>query len=392
MIRNEKGFTLVELIITMTIFVLVIAAASGVFTGLLTQFKQQSKITETNIEGIVGLEILRHDLASAGFGIPWHAEIAWNTLNNYTESSANPYSLNDSPNDAPRGVVSENNADFSGVDNIFDGADYLAIKAINIANNEACTRWTTLKADPVAGDPDNPREWEPALHNLIDSDYVIVVQPGTNDTNAKTLVVDGTDFYTIYSDIINAPWPPLDDTETNLVYGIIEGGNGVSPPRRPFNRADYFITRQDESGNSFVPERCAPNTGVLVKALMNHDATGTFSYMPLLDCVADFQVVYGLDIDNDGDFEVGVGGDTYSDDISGLTEVQIRDQVKLVRAYVLGHEGQFDSTYTYPSTTVNVGGDVGMGRTVNLSTAIGTTWQNYRWKLYTIVLRPLNLE
>ena len=66
MIQNQKGFTLVELIVTMTIFVLVIAAASGVFTGLLTQFKQQSKITETNIEGVVGLEILRHDLSSAG--------------------------------------------------------------------------------------------------------------------------------------------------------------------------------------------------------------------------------------------------------------------------------------------------------------------------------------
>jgi hypothetical protein len=141
-----------------------------------------------------------------------------------------------------------------------------------------------------------------------------------------------------------------------------------------------------------MPERCAPNTGVLVKAMMNHDATGTYTYMPLLDCALDFQVVYGLDIDDDGDFEVGVGGDTYSDDISALTEEDIREQVKLVRVYVLAHEGQIDTTYTYPSTTVDVGGDVGMGRTVNLSTAVGTTWDNYRWKLYTIVLRPLNLE
>lgn len=384
MIRNEKGFTLVELIVTMTIFVLVIAAASGVFTGLLTQFKQQSKINETNIEGAVGLEILRHDLTSAGYGLPWHDLIT------YTETSADSRGLDDAPTDAPRGIITENNASFASPDNIFNGADYLAIKAINIGNNEACIRWTTLKVSPFTS-PDNPREWEPAQHNLIDSDRVIVLEPGTNDANAKTLVVDGTDFHTTYAAITSSPWPPLDDTEINLVYGINETGEPT--PKRPFNRADYFITTIDESGDGFVPQRCAPNTGVFVKALMNHDAAdASYTYMPLLDCAADFQVVYGLDIDDDGDFEEGVGGDTYSDDISGLTEADIREQVKLVRVYVLAHEGQLDLTYTYPSTTVDVGGDVGMGRTLNLSTAIGSTWENYRWKLYTIVLRPLNLE
>lgn len=391
MIQNQKGFTLVELIVTMTIFVLVIAAASSVFTGLLTQFKQQSKITETNIEGVVGLEILRHDLSSAGFGIPWHSSASWDTLANYTETSSDPRGLDDAPNNAPRGIISENNASFASPDNIFNGADYLAIKAVNIANNEACTRWTTLKAAPFSTTHpyDNPREWVPDQHNLIDSDYVIVVEPGTNDTNAKTLVTSGTAFYTTYANITSSPWPPLDDTETNLVYGITETGNA---PRRPFNRADYFITTVDESGNSFVPERCAPKTGVLVKALMNHDATGTYMYMPLLDCVADFQVVYGLDINDDGDFEDGVGGDTYSDDISGLTEEDIRNQVKLLEVSVLAHEGQYDPTYTYPSNTINVQGQSGNGRILNMSTAIGSTWENYRWKVYTIILRPLNLE
>ncbi len=71
MIRREAGFTLIELLITMVIFILVIAAGSQIFTGLLTQFKQQSKIAETNIEGIVGLEILRQDIEHAGYGLPW---------------------------------------------------------------------------------------------------------------------------------------------------------------------------------------------------------------------------------------------------------------------------------------------------------------------------------
>ncbi len=38
MIKKDSGFTLVELLITMAIFVLTIAAVSGIFVPLLTQF------------------------------------------------------------------------------------------------------------------------------------------------------------------------------------------------------------------------------------------------------------------------------------------------------------------------------------------------------------------
>ena len=70
--RSEAGFTMVELMVTMVVFVLAIAAASQIFTKLLTQFKQQSKIAETNIEGIVGLDLLRQDIEHAGLGLPWN--------------------------------------------------------------------------------------------------------------------------------------------------------------------------------------------------------------------------------------------------------------------------------------------------------------------------------
>ena len=70
LIKKQDGFTLVELMITMVVFVMVITAASNIFSGLVNQFKQQSKIAETNIEGIVGLELLRYDIEQAGFGLP----------------------------------------------------------------------------------------------------------------------------------------------------------------------------------------------------------------------------------------------------------------------------------------------------------------------------------
>ena len=215
MIKQEKGFTLIELLITMVIFVLVIAAGSQIFTGLLTQFKQQSKIAETNIEGIVGLEILRQDIEHAGYGLPWHVEIDgdgdgndWEQLTNYNEALTNIFNLNDAPTNPPRAIVSMNNATFTSPNDIFDGSDYLVIKAVNIAMNGACKKWTTLKEAPFTA-LYNPRVWTPASENLNDggdNPYVIVLSMGK--TTPRELIASGSTFYTQFNNIITSPWPP----------------------------------------------------------------------------------------------------------------------------------------------------------------------------------------
>lgn len=370
-INSEEGFSLVELIITMAVFVLVIAAASQVFTGLLTQFKQQSKIAETNIEGIVGLEILRQDIEHAGYGLPW------NGLITYSESSANPFSLNDAPTGTPRAIVSQNNVTtYSSPNDIFNGSDYLVIKSLNVARNSACERWTTLS---VSG----PKTWTPDRENVNKKDdgatdnnvKVIVLSPGTTDANARTLVVSST-FSTTYGGVTSSPWPPTDTNETRIVYGLAT--SDVATPRRPFNRADYFIQRPATN----MPLRCAPNTGILYKATMNHDTDGNYNFLPLLDCVADMQVVYRRDTDGDGTI------DNTTDDISVLTAQQIREQVKDVRVYILAHEGQRDVNYTHTPTTIYVGDpSIGSGHNYSIGTNV-----NYRWKLYTIVVTPNNLR
>jgi prepilin-type N-terminal cleavage/methylation domain-containing protein len=396
MIKRQSGFTMVELLITMVVFVFVMAAGSQIFSGLLTQFKQQSKIAETNIEGLVGLEMLRQDLEHLGYGLPWIIPAGVT----YSESSSNnpsglsspaPSTMNDSPL-APRAVISGNNVTYGGANSIFTGSDYLVIKAVNAALNDASQRWTTLKMAPFSV-PDNPRQWIPASENLESTDRVIVISPGATDTNARRLVDNGGTFYTTFGNVTNSPWPPTDNLETRLVYGI----NSTSDPApvRPFNRADYFISRV----NNIVPQpHCAPNTGVLVKAVLNHG--GAYDgVLPLLDCVADMQVVYALDNDENGSFEDGVGtpADAYSDNIAALTAPQVRNRVKEVRVYILAHEGQRDQNYIYPSETIGVPAapdpGAGLGRTFDIKTAIGDPdYQHYRWKLYTIVVKPIDLR
>ena len=392
----EAGFTLVELMITMVIFVVFIAAASQVLTGLLTQFKQQSKIAETNIEGIVGLEILRQDIEHAGYGLPWNLNgAAYEEAVVISETNWVDRDFNDGPptNPArgsdPAGASNPPGAIRSGNGYSMNSSDVLVIKAVNVARNDTCSKSTTLRlASPYV------RTWTPASENLVPNDRVIVLSLGTG--GQRVLNVSGTAqcptstklFCTLYSNVINSPWPPTDAAETRIVYGV-DPDTGL---RMPFNRADYYVRRPTTN----VPQKCAPDTGILYKGIIRQ-ADGGLSELPLLDCAADMQVIFGLDNDGDGDFEPGAGGSTdgYNENIFALTAQQIREQVRQVRVYILAHEGQIDMGFDFNnfngacSHCVLVG-EFGLGHSFDLATITG--YQHYHWKLYTIVATPNELR
>ncbi|MEK6697203.1 MAG: PilW family protein [Candidatus Deferrimicrobiota bacterium] len=353
--RRNAAFTLVELMIAMAIVMLVLYAAINFFIVSVRQYKVQTKIAETNVEGILGLELFRQDLESLGYGLPW------NNLVSYTERTgvnAAIVALTDSPN-APRAVLSVNDPTIT-----FNNSDYLVIKSARVGMSDAAGKWTTLTQANVK------RTWSPAAENLANNDYVIVLALGSTDANRRSLVTSGT-FYTQFSS--TGGFVPLEPYSANIVYGI---DNVI--PARPFNRAEYYID------NTAVPQRCAPNTGVLVKAVVAHDASGTTpTLLPLLDCVADLQLVYGLDNNADGVV------DNWTDTLDTLgtphTAADIRAQLAEVHVHILAQEGQRDDSYTYPATTIPVGSK-GFVNNFDVS-----AYRNYRWKVYNIVVRPKNL-
>jgi hypothetical protein len=107
--------------------------------------------------------------------------------------------------------------------------------------------------------------------------------------------------------------------------------------------------------------------------------------------VSDILVVFRFDSSSP---TVGAA-DLVSDNISALTDQQIRDQLMDVRVYILAHEGQRDPNFTYITNPVYVGDtSIGVGRNFNFTTVPNpiANWQNYRWKLYTIVIKPINLR
>ena len=363
--RGESGFSLIELLVYMAILAVLMTLVMVSFTSTMRRSGQQSTIAETALEAGIGLGMLRMDLEHAGFGLPW--EWQNEAAIDYTE----PAPFSGANKEIPRSLSSANLS--SGL----NSSDYLVIRGTTVARGQASQKWgyvgrnslRDIQVRAVSGDDFN------------NGDQLLVVRPQTDTANLRQLLMDGST-YTFTKATINKVAPPESpndpDGEKYLVYGFNDDAN-IS---RPFNRVDYFIS------NANLPGHCAQNTGVLGKRQINQaDDDGVF--LPIVDCVADFQVVYYMDTDGDGGWDEAFDANS----INGLSAEQIRRQVKGVRCYILTHEGGLDSTYTHPNASITVGETINsktVGRTFDLEETIQGKWANYRWKVHSVAVSPKN--
>ncbi len=380
--RKDAGFTLTELIIYMGLLGILLTMVFSTFIPVMQSGSRQWRIGETKMETDVGLDLLRGDLEHAGFGLPWEFPVGV-TPAPYSE----PALLPDTPN-VPRAVNSQDNSASS-----MNNADYLVIRATNVAINDSSQKWGWLGRNAAHGVLIETLSDDAFDDSGVDADRVIVIRPAVSPGEFHRLVLNGTAYFTKPAIADLTPFAPPEtpndpNGERYLVYSL-----GTTDPRRPFNRTDYYINAP--SAASPLPAHCAPGTGTLLKATVNQ-ADDDFTTIPIVDCVADFQVVYYLDTDNDGGWDTRAN----ASGLNGLTAKQIREQVKSIRCYVLSHEGGADQTYTHPNANINVGDiaedgvtlQANGGRAFDLNAFIGATWPRYRWKVYGIAVTPRNLQ
>lgn len=391
-LKDNRGYTLAEMIIAMGIFVIVMVAAGEAFKTVLHQGGQQSRLAETQIGNIVGLELLRSDLQNAGYGLPWafrsaplasaYTEITADDSNmpisaTFWEAGKSPRTFNDATGGVPRAVQSGNTT-FNLSDGV--GSKYLVIKSLAAAPGVTQKKWITV----TYSDTDKHQsDWGAGQRAFAANsvERVIVMRGAFNEgvPTRELQVIDGV-FAVPFKEYTTLTLPHSSG-DVFQVYGVEPSVD----PRMPFNRADYYVSRPAN-----ISPACAPGTGVLYKAVANQ--TTGYKEMPLLDCVADMQVVYGLG--PVGSPNVNLHQTTVPLPANPADAAKaIREQVKEIRLYILAHEGRKDRTFSYPSQQVEVGEDFGgglQGRMFNLETLIGTGWRNYRWKVYTIVARPKN--
>lgn len=395
---NNRGFTLVEMVMVMAIFVIVIMVTNGAFESIVGKASQQTRAAQSNIEGVIGLEILRADLDAAGFGLPWSFSRSI-AAGKYVESNVDSthYAVNgtgidpstdfnDAPSGIPRALMTKAST---------QGPDYLVIKSTAVGMGGSAKHWSYVNYSSTSG---IIKSWATSADNLANGDHVISLN--TTFTTAgeaqRQLVVksDGTSYsFRMSGGTAPTDFSPPDPSQSFILYGIVKDASSDDKLRMPFNRADYFVYRPTTTDK--IAARCAPGTGNLYKAPILHeagDSTGGYSKLyPLLDCVLDMQVVFVRDEFNNGVL-------SYIDSLAGLpTAKEIREQVKMVKVYILAQEGQKDKSFTYPAASI-VTGPLDMpslGKTWSsddMEAKVGSDWKNYRWRVYEVAVQPRNLN
>jgi len=427
--RKQKGYTLIELVVSMSLFMIIMVIASQAFNSIISQSSRISKMEESNIEGVVGLEVMRHDLVQMGFGLPWSwkyritsgtptafAHLTSCGLKYAEAADSTGLKLNDAPNNVPRAFVAYAKlGQFSSA--------YISVKGTTVGRAKAAQRWTYIpflnysasawESRPVSFASNNPKVGNMVL--MVNSDvnnsaldHALIASPGSSATSGTI-----SSFSVAFKNSGTVDdYLPTNQNQTYMVYGLMDDN---SPDfRMPFNRTDFFIGKN--LSTNIVPPFCAERTGVLYKATVNHGSStgGAYTYIPLLDCVADMQVVLGWNTDlltPAGTSEIipkATGVNAYSSlsDVSGgavtaspasaagdianwlITPRTLREQLKIVKIYILAQEGKRDSNYNAPAT-IDLGDLTANGfkKTYTLT----AEQRKFRWKVYRIVVSPKNL-
>jgi len=369
LLQGNRGFSLVELIVVMTIFLIVIMATSNAFNTLVSHSIQQTKIAESQTGGIIGLEMMRVDLEHAGYGLPWSFPIT----PVYTEPDLGTGLSDASTGGVPRAVHTGDNQGPAG-------SDRLVIRSTVAGMDATAKKWTYATYSSVGS---VLKKWNTAEDLAAGENVIVVRATNVDGVQGKQLVMkSASEFFTTYPLNVDE-FRPQAPSDLYLVYGLQPS---AVVPKRPFNRVDYYLATPDKPGK--IPQSCASNTYTLYKGIVGHD--GNVTPYPLLDCVADMQVIFGVDTNGDGEVDdhvnaiVGAGG-------VAASAQEIREQVKEVRVYILAQEGKMDRSFNYPTQKVRVGDFASdLGSEFDLA-GIGADWQHYRWRLYTVVVNPKNL-
>lgn len=392
-LNKNDGFTLIEMLIAMVLFIVVIMITANIFELMLPKTKTITKSEESNVEGIIGLEMFRRDLEQAGFGL--FTDIDSPPPDFEEVLPALPQSAyNDKLIGIPRAILTANNL----TSNVLPGTDLLVIKATNAALNPASQCWTSITG------PGSSKTW--GANDLLESrkgqnDWVVVVSQGFRNGEMQRKLIYNTDIPTSFTVAYKAdgayapPFAPSSGDKQYFYYGI----DSIAP-RAPFNRTDYYVKRV--AGD--VPDSCSLAAGVLYKSVMSQK-DGSMQAIAVLDCVADMQVVLGWNTTGD---PTGNTEDTWTNadgkDPGGGTSVadewledprEIRNRLKTVRVYILAQDGGFDRNYTNTKTKMRVGEEDGVPQKPAAVKEIDLTTPNrihYRWKLHKLVVRPKNLN
>nr|WP_170920312.1 PilW family protein [Desulfacinum hydrothermale] len=360
-----------ELLVSVTVILVVLAVAGAAYLKVMRSFKVQASLPEGRMSHLTGLELLRYDVEMAGYGLPFDVNgTSFAEAASSGSATPDPNAFNDSPN-APRAMAFSNNGNTSA-----HNSDVLVLKSA-VANVSGTSRkWSVLYHD---GANWKVKDWNSSELDFSTGERFIVL-----DTDKQLQKKGGAWFFTFagsYHTSVGGADPvptPSDTHHIFLLYGI----DPDTDLRMPFNRVDYYL----DTPASGLPDRCDPNSYILYRATINQ-GNGVRNPQPMIDCVRDFQVAFGLDTDGDAIVDAWSKDLNLGDTNGNGTADEIRSQLKEVRIFLLVQDGVRDDNYDFNGTLT-----LGDTNTTALSTFTPAgDARHYRWKVFKLAVKPMNL-
>ncbi len=330
--KNQKGFTLTELLVSSVIIIMALIAIFAVYTAFVRQSAKQRFVSEEEMEERIALYLLQRDIFMAGFGLP--SEIL------------------------PVQSINNKNGQF---DELTLRGTYLTLEKAG----EASSTVTAVSSNLVTVKKLKERG------NIEAGYWVVFMDPFT-----KNVVSGGSaTCYKVLS--VQDSGSPPDELRTltfsgslesfltpgSLVYGVTE----ASQPRNPFyTEVTYTLQPAD------ARDRCPPGCMRLVR----NEVSANSNTQTILPCVANVQYAYQL-MDSNGNI-------TWVNDISSYSHDIIMDQLKIVRANLLipmARLRQFITT-PHPRDSEQIEDKI---------YTLSPEQKKYRWKIVTLELKPRNL-
>ena len=239
---SKRGFSLIELLIVMAIFTVAMAVSSSVFVNILGQAKMQGKLAETQMESVPGLEMLRSDLESAGYGLPW----LFPNTPTVTYQEANVPGNNQVANAFNIAPGIPKALDGNTVGPNVAGSSYLVIRASNIALNAQSQTWTGVLYNGQITGLAGLGSDQPQIGTGV---FVL----NTKDDAFRQLIVSPAGAFSVaYTNPFNAGFSPQLPLQNNLpsqlylIYGVDALRRSVCrliARTIPFQREGHLIVR-----------------------------------------------------------------------------------------------------------------------------------------------------
>jgi type II secretory pathway pseudopilin PulG len=397
--NRQRGMTMVELLVSIAIVMVVIGTATTAYLKILRTYKTHGRLAEGYMANLTGLEMLRYDIEMAGFGLPASmGGAAYSEANDSTVHYYNPADLNDSPNGVPRAFVLLNpkpinppNLPVATLSSANSSA-VLTIKSTAANINATSKKWSMIMntGTPIV------KLWgvnalDPVMDftqgdNFIILDYNGVLQPaGAWSSYTFNASQPNTGYYN------NASTLPTPATQKYVYYMYgLDNNNGNHT--MPFNRVDYYL---DKILTDFPKSSCAASTYTLYRTTIDQATGKLINKAPLVDCVRDFEVAFGIDPGGDPAQQIVWQQSLVNPDGSAMPAtgpLSIQQQLREVRVFVLYQEGLGDTSikpdFRFSTAPLTLGDPD--TPTLSTWTPSGPDLQ-YRWKVIEIAVKPTNL-